>query len=554
MQVILKALCWTFLHSLWQGLLASLLAAVIISATKKTSARLRYNLLGTVLVLFLVTTLFCFQKQLSNQQELLTPASLVTGTISGPGYPVTGDLNSPAGFATDSTAWLNSNAGLLMLAWLFLFLMNCIKLFAGFATVRRLRYYNIKDVPAEWKTKLALLLNKIGIRQTVTLFQSGLVKVPVALGILKPVILVPIGLLSNIPPEQAEAILLHELAHIRRKDYLVNIIQRFVDAIFFFNPALLWMSSLLRQEREACCDDMVVTNTGQKRDYVNALVSFQEYSLNNATYAMAIGSRRHYLLHRVKRIMTSENKRLTLFETLSLVAGLILFSAYTVITKPEKKEKPLLTSVAVNRLATIYPAPAKKPQKNGSNITATPPAKKENKKPIRLSPPVTDTLPTKKDSIVLRIDDKIISPLPRETKWEDADGRAKKALKDIEKIKEKIAEKKSAIGLEKEKLKNPENKEEIKKRVEDNLKGKRKELERDRVELDRKRTEYEGYKKQIKKEKEAGKNGPPKKTMPSTGSPSPVKTPPPKQFVPGEKNILYSPIAPTSMKSPVVVL
>ena len=167
----------------------------------------------------------------------------------------------------------------------------------------------------------------IGVRCSVSLLQSQLVKVPVALGILKPVILLPLGLITHLPPEQVETILLHELAHIRRRDYLVNLLQHIVEAIFFFNPAVRWISSLIRQEREASCDDIVVANCNQKTNYLNALVNFQEYSFkHNTPYAMSIGSKRHYLLNRVKRIINNKNKGVTLFEKAVLACrGVFVF-------------------------------------------------------------------------------------------------------------------------------------------------------------------------------------------------------------------------------------
>lgn len=487
MQVLLKALSWTFLHSLWQGLLAAILAAIIISATKKASARLRYNLLGSALLLFLATTLFTFQQQLVIQRELLNADSFAGAALASTLYPVVYNDSYNAG--TVIKTWFNDNAGMVVLAWAVFFLVNCLRLVTGLATVSRLRHYKTKPVTAEWETKLRDLLHKMNMRQVVTLLQSGLVSVPVALGVLKPVILVPIGLLSNIPPEQAEAILLHELAHIRRKDYLVNLIQRFVDAIFFFNPAIVWISSLLRQEREACCDDMVVASTGQKRNYVNALVSFQEYALNNTRYVMAIGSKRHYLLNRVKRIMTNENKRLNIAETLVLFAGLILFCAFTVITKTKKEVAP--ASIELNRLATIDAAAIMDPKKLNPGPVASSTIKKERNRPTPVNKASVDTIPHKKDSI-------IVIKGKKETKWEDADGQAKQALKDIEKIKEKIGMQKEAIGIQKEKLKNNDTN---KKETEERLKQQRADLERDRSELEKKRSEWEKYKKQAQEEK-----------------------------------------------------
>jgi len=89
------------------------------------------------------------------------------------------------------------------------------------------------------------------------------------IGLVKPAILVPLGLLSNLPPGQVEAVLLHELAHIRRKDYLVNLLQSFAEAIFFFNPAVLWISSLIREERENCCYDIAIGGIKNKNKFIN---------------------------------------------------------------------------------------------------------------------------------------------------------------------------------------------------------------------------------------------------------------------------------------------
>jgi beta-lactamase regulating signal transducer with metallopeptidase domain len=86
-------------------------------------------------------------------------------------------------------------------------------------------------------------------------------------------------MLTTLPASEIEAILLHELAHIRRRDYLVNLLQSFSDIIFFFNPAVLWLSSLIRDERENCCDDIAIGEVKNKKQFIHALLSFQEYNL-----------------------------------------------------------------------------------------------------------------------------------------------------------------------------------------------------------------------------------------------------------------------------------
>ena len=103
------------------------------------------------------------------------------------------------------------------------------------------------------------------ISRPVRLLESAIAEVPVVIGYLKPVILIPAGLLANLPVDQVEAILLHELAHIRRADYLVNLLQTMVESLLFYHPAVWWISHVIRTEREHCCDDFVLARDTDPR-------------------------------------------------------------------------------------------------------------------------------------------------------------------------------------------------------------------------------------------------------------------------------------------------
>ena len=141
------------------------------------------------------------------------------------------------------------------------------------------------------------------------------------IGYFKPVILFPASALTALAPAEIEAILLHELAHIYRKDFLINILQRITEIIFFFNPAVLWISSLIKEERENCCDDIAVRETKDKKQFIHALVSFQEH--NASGYAPSFSGRKKFLLNRVKRIITNNNKTLNNMEKTFLMCGII---------------------------------------------------------------------------------------------------------------------------------------------------------------------------------------------------------------------------------------
>jgi len=156
--------------------------------------------------------------------------------------------------------------------------------------------------------------------------------VPAVVGLLKPVILVPLGIFSHLSVEQVEAILVHELAHIRRKDFAVNLLQRIAESFFFFNPCIIWMSSLIREEREACCDDIVLEYTADKKIYLEALISFRDTSFLAGGHVLALAGT-HSLLNRVKRILTNENKKLNIMEKITLIVMVLVLTAFGFIPR-----------------------------------------------------------------------------------------------------------------------------------------------------------------------------------------------------------------------------
>src|SRR6185437_12084034 len=128
---------------------------------------------------------------------------------------------------------------------------------------------------------------------------------PVVLGHFRPVILVPLGFLAGLLPDQVEAILLHELAHIRRSDYLMNVCQRVIEALLFYHPAVWWISQVIRAERENCCDDMVVDLRGDAHAYAEALTTLEHSRLEQhwPTRRTAVASTGGNLVKRIKRLL-----------------------------------------------------------------------------------------------------------------------------------------------------------------------------------------------------------------------------------------------------------
>lgn len=329
----LQAVCRTFLHSLWQGMIAAVLAGLVLMLTRRTAARTRYNLLGLILLLSLIAAGFTFYLEAGVPQRTLAASGSHYITAAAPSAipPVThpGDI---------LLNYMNDHAGLIMLTWLIVFMFRCCRLMGGYFHIRRIRQGALQ-ADLQWAELVQRLSGQLGLSKPVQLFETAMAQVPFTLGFLKPCIFVPLGMLAKLPADQVETILLHELAHIRRKDYLVNMLQHAVDTIFFFNPALRWISALLREEREACCDDIVMANTRQQSSYLHALIAFQERSAE-ASLGMALMGKQQHLLNRVKRLLTRENKKLSIMERSILMLGILAFTAFSFMPVQEQQLTP----------------------------------------------------------------------------------------------------------------------------------------------------------------------------------------------------------------------
>ena len=193
----------------------------------------------------------------------------------------------------------------------------------GWAALRRLRRRAGSDPPPAWLEVLNRVRIRMKVSVPVTLLESGLANVPLVVGHLRPAILMPVGLLAGLPAEQIELILMHEMAHIRRHDYLVNMLQTVVESVMFYNPAVWWISKVIRTERENCCDDIVVESTQKASVYASALAALEEIRSDQREVVMAAAG--GSLLKRIRRILgQSEPQSSALVPVLSAVALILM--------------------------------------------------------------------------------------------------------------------------------------------------------------------------------------------------------------------------------------
>jgi bla regulator protein blaR1 len=342
---IIRALCWTLVHSLWEGFFFAIAAGLVILFTKRSSSVIRYNLLTGLFFLFMLSASFTFIYQFQD-----TPGKNInqgTGSFTsqlqtdwGLGAKQAGD--SEKRFLDIFVNYFDEHALTVVAIWFILFSVQCIRLLANIGYTQRIRYYRTQSPPVFWQHKIKELARRLHIKKHINFLESGIVKVPALIGFLKPIILFPVGLLSQLSVAQVESVLLHELAHIKRRDYFANLLQSFAEVIFFFNPAVLWISSLLREERENCCDDMAIGKTGNKKEFVYALVAFQEYRMGYPKIAIAFPGKKNQLLNRINRIINNKNKTLNSMEKISLAFGILMISVVTIASTQTYRNAPAI--------------------------------------------------------------------------------------------------------------------------------------------------------------------------------------------------------------------
>jgi GWxTD domain-containing protein len=285
------ALGWTILHSLWEGAIVALLLAAALSVLR--SSRARYAAACLAMLVLLAT----FGLTLSR--------AIQTGSVAVPA--VSHGLSAAALDGLDRAHIVPSRFGAAdVLPWLAPFWVAGVVLFhlyslLGWVAARRMLRRGVCSAPDSWQRRLTRLRERLKLSTPVVLLESCLADVPVVIGYLRPVVLVPVGMLTAMPAGQIEAVLLHELAHIRRRDYLVNLLQTVVEGFLFYHPAVWWISGVIRAERENCCDDLVVATSGDAHEYAAALAVLEQtrWAASDAVLAATGGN----LMQRIRRLL-----------------------------------------------------------------------------------------------------------------------------------------------------------------------------------------------------------------------------------------------------------
>jgi uncharacterized protein YjbI with pentapeptide repeats/beta-lactamase regulating signal transducer with metallopeptidase domain len=330
---IIEALGLTILHSLWQGALIAILLGIFMLATNKFTSGTRYILAVTASLFMIICPVYTFVKNYNPGTKHKYTTALAESPESATVYEYSITEAYENKIASDKNifrlnprqfkSYFYRHFPLIVTVWLLGILAFTLRFIGGLAYMQRLKNYRISKVSAEWQKKFQELCNRLNIKKTIKIYESALARVPMVIGIIKPVILLPVSAFTGLSPKQLESIIVHELAHIIRRDYLVNLLQSILEILFFYHPAVWWINGVIREERENCCDDIAIEKTGDSASYAKALANIQEQLLLKENLAMAIATNKNRLLKRIKRLLNQPKMKTNFIE--GFTASCIIF-------------------------------------------------------------------------------------------------------------------------------------------------------------------------------------------------------------------------------------
>jgi beta-lactamase regulating signal transducer with metallopeptidase domain len=304
-QGLVQRLGWTLVHFVWQAGIVALLLAILLQMLRNSSPNLRYMIACfalAVVVLLPAITMSLISVTISDSATDSVPEPVaITST------PITsekvGNVEVPVMEIRHSVENVTVSPGIpigeritkaiepfllyVVMCWLMGVFGLSVWQLGGWTQLQRLRRMMVKPVDESLRSKFKELAGILGVHKVVQLMESAFVQAPTSVGWLKPVILLPASVLTGFSADQLEAILAHELAHIKRYDYLVNLLQTVVEILGFYHPAVWWISKKIRVERENCCDDIAVRVSGDSIGYAKILASFEEIQAGQPELAVA---------------------------------------------------------------------------------------------------------------------------------------------------------------------------------------------------------------------------------------------------------------------------
>lgn len=287
---LVQALGWALIHFAWKGALIGVATALSLRLMRSDSPQSRYALLCLSLLL-------CLAIPVLDVYRGIEVASRPSGWLRAPESPIVATKHTREAFTIENVLpWL-------VAAWLVGVAAGSCRLAAGLLWVRRIGHAFPDWADTRWQDCVSALAARCGLSRPVTLCVATHLASPLTIGWWRPLVLVPAALLTRMPPDLLEAVLAHEIAHIKRADYLVNLLQSVIEALLFFHPAVWWLSQQIRIERECVADQIAGTLIQNPRRLALALEQLDALQSTSAGFApVAQSARGGHLLDRIKRL------------------------------------------------------------------------------------------------------------------------------------------------------------------------------------------------------------------------------------------------------------
>jgi beta-lactamase regulating signal transducer with metallopeptidase domain len=319
-----EAIGWTLLHSLWQGAGVAMALAVVLGVLRRAPAQARYLAACAAMMLMVALPVATLLRSGDiHPSPRLDHAAIAKPAVVAKMTPIGLDLAVRPGMAR---SWIVDRIEPVLPVAVALWLAGVggfsLRLLGGWIQARRWARDHTRLLVDSWPDRLDRLKLRLGVRRAVALLESSRVEVPMVVGWVRPAILVPVAALSGLTVPELEAILAHELAHIRRHDYLVNVIQCAVEVVMFYHPATWWVSSAIRRERESCCDDLAVAACRDRVTYARALAAME--GLRVPVFSPSPAANGGILLARVRRILEPQEESMN---PVRMLAGLAVVLA-----------------------------------------------------------------------------------------------------------------------------------------------------------------------------------------------------------------------------------
>lgn len=335
---IITALGWTILNSLWQGLFVLLILAITMLIINPKYSKIRSMIAFACLLFVFAASIRTFTDLYSQQTSTNQNTTQIFTEDSNFALlyeiPVNDNINANTSISTwdgimsSISSYGSKNLNLIVGIWFFGMLILTFKMLGGYFYMQRMKTQDLVSVKPKWHKMLSNISKKLEISKTIKLFESTIVKFPTVIGYFKPVVLMPLGSLSGMPSEQIEMILAHELAHIKRSDYLLNLVQSFLEILYFFNPSIWIISKIIRNEREFACDDLALEFNNDSKILANALLQLHQNKIIKPVVALSALGTQNSLLGRIKRMVHKNNNQPS-YQKKIMFSGILIIAIST---------------------------------------------------------------------------------------------------------------------------------------------------------------------------------------------------------------------------------